>query len=740
MDDFLPLSGAVFVSNPRKLDRSDPMSGVFGDMSGLALTNGVRRRANAIRRAAKLDMSMEDAAAAINERVPPAPGQSSGPDGMVNKLSRLLFERRRKLQAETIASYGGDPSAVLSVKRGYGNFLKDTAKVQLGDIFKKKTKAADLKQYAKDRNKARRAAFKIDGNRMQAKNEKFDATGYATYHMAVSPAQQYVVKGKYKTTKQMGWGDPIRARKRIYDGPNGVKEYNAKSVAIRGLSDKARDGKGRKGMASRGQIVQVYGDGSGAEAILFKGIDGDNRRSRYDSHKDTARGPYPRNARVGRIKAASHLHTPEMKAKAKAAAQAARDAKNAKKNPGVFGGLALTNGGFGGLAVSNPSREETVTYLKSAATLAGGAAAGGYAHFLIVPHLDDLVEEYLPEWFADGWGYVNYLASGIALGAPIGILGKKIGGMAGLYTTVLGTGVIAAGGLLQLLKYSGRLAEEGAATKTNPFSGLGGLALTNPGVFGGVTVEPPPTGIFGGLGQMGAIGGVEMDPNAGVVGNYRAGDGQMVGYAPYGGISSDYSDGMAYMLAPLTSSDNNLYGEINHCAQQGLAGDAAYSGADFSVHEGQALVNGPKAFVDRFGMAPIRVNNMGGQVGAASHLAGREGWRWAWLIKMIGFENAQKLAALPAAKRLIVLKQMKEKALTAYQSAVAGMASSTAPQVIASQVGQGNDSDPYAVSLANRDREFAQQGGLTGSADGISSMYAGDDAYGAMLFSGADYL
>lgn len=739
MDDFLPLSGAVFVSNPRKLDRSDPMSGVFGDMSGLALTNGVRRRANAIRRGVKVGLTPAQAAAALNKSVSPAPGQGSRPDGTVSELSRLIFERRKKEQAAAVSALGGDPS-VVNQPGGFGQFLR-SKNVKLGSILRKKAKPADMKQYNKDRNKARREAFKLDGERMHANNESFDNTGYASYHMATSPSQQYVVKGKYTSKRIKAWGKKIRARERNVEG---VRAYNAKSVSIRDLSDKAADGKGRKGMASRGQIIQVYGADSGAEAILFRGIEGDNRRSRYDGNKDKRRGPYASSARAARVKAAQPLIKSQTREQRLANLEKARAAKAARRaartNPGVFGGLALTNSGFGGLAVSNPSREETFAYLKSAGILAGGAAAGGFAHFLIVPHVDSFIEENAPEWFADAWDKVNYLASGVVLGAPIGMLGKKIGGAAGQYTMILGTGVIAAGGLLQLLKYSGRLAEEGAATKTNPFSGLGGLALTNPGVFGGVTVEPPPTGIFGGLGQMGAIGGVEMDPNAGVVGNYRAGDGQMVGYAPYAGLSSDYSDGMAYMLAPLTASNSNLYGEINHCAQQGMAGDAAYSGADFSVHEGQALVNGPQAFVDRFGMAPIRVNNMGGQVGAASHLAGREGWRWAWLIKMIGFENAQKLAALPAAKRLIVLKQMKEKALSAYQSAVAGMANSTAPQVIASQVGQGNDSDPYAVSLANRDREFAQQGGLTGSADGISSMYAGDDAYGAMLFSGADYL
>jgi hypothetical protein len=51
----------------------------------------------------------------------------------------------------------------------------------------------------------------------------------------------------------------------------------------------------------------------------------------------------------------------------------------------------------------------------------------------------------------------------------------------------------------------------------------------------------------------------------------------------------------------------------------------------------------------------------------ASHLAGREGHRWGWLMKMVGWEKAQQIAALPPESRIKVLHKLRAAALDAFQ-------------------------------------------------------------------------
>ena len=204
------------------------------------------------------------------------------------------------------------------------------------------------------------------------------------------------------------------------------------------------------------------------------------------------------------------------------------------------------------------------------------------------------------------------------------------------------------------------------------FGGLGGIALENRGL-GGIAMDNQ--GMFGGLG---------------------------------------YGDGMAYEVASLAPPSFSGFDQGVSDYAGASPADALYSGADLDVEEGQAACAGQSAYTAKFGYPPSRISPMGGQV-THSHLAGRQGHRWGWLIKMIGFNRFQQLAALPPAQRLAILRKMRAAALAAYKQELGASA-----QLPSAEVSPTDVSGTTAVTA--------------GAASGA------DSSYGAMLFAGPDYL
>ena len=901
MSDFLPLSGAILVTNPKPTDRGDHMSGVFGDLSGLALTNGLVSRSRAARKYASahgISLANAQAELATAERIP----ASSLPPDMVGKLNipadqmvsrrsvikRQLQDRNAKIAMDLgILSPGSYDASDPNSAQPLGKALRKSGKT-LKQFFKEMAasgRAVNLEGGRLADNKVRRvtgkgarkaaaAEFQFVGERMRksaaAKGLNFNADDFGAYQVAAGPrAGRWVVKskkdqmpgsGKLITPKGFKKDGTARASYKrggqTFTNVPVAMEYNAMREALRGqLRADGREEKDvRIGKATRTQLVNMYGE-KGLYAILERagayGSDGKRTQKRTieealglgygkprkdkqaaqraglvsfkkgDYAKLSADEQQRRKNKSAATRAANKARGPVDPYEALAkevisqdndirAARARREAQianyrkgSAKNNPGVFGGLALTNGGvfedYSGLALTNPYDVAgkqglgVVDFLKESGVLAvaGGLASG--VHLLVVPRIDELVEEHLGETASKIWGHTDYLITGILVGGVAAFGASKIGGKVGDHAATIATGAILAGGVLQFAKFFGMLdasplfgeddggdaefTEEATSAKNNPFSGLGGLALTNPiGMqnthvpghhgsahhpYAGIVIGQATPSVFSGLGgmdsygavgamgAMGQMGGVALDMQAGIAGEFSAGRGDIVGYAPYAGLagmeSSDsvsgmmadgamgamgaegYGDGMAYSLAPLTNAAGQ-YGMLNNAYSMADLGDAAYSGADFDVNEGQALVGGPVAFVEKFGMPPVRVTPMGGQVGRASHLAGRPGHRWGWLVKMVGFDNVQKLAVLPPAQRVDILKKMREQAMAAYQNA---MASTPAKQ---------------AVNIANNSPEFGGNGNGQG-AQGVQgaggymdqSNYESND-YGAMMFSGADYL
>jgi hypothetical protein len=244
--------------------------------------------------------------------------------------------------------------------------------------------------------------------------------------------------------------------------------------------------------------------------------------------------------------------------------------------------------------------------------------------------------------------------------------------------------------MLQLAKYLGLLNEAGQVQAPS-------LELSEEEV---VAADPGAdiNGMFSGIAlENRGLGGIALD-NEGM----------------FGGLGYTYGDGMAYELAPLAPPSFAGFDQGVSDYAGASPADALYSGADLSVEEGEAACKGARAYTQKFGHPSQRIAPLGGQVGH-SHLAGVKGHRWGWLIKTVGFDGFQQIASMSPARRLAVIRKMREAANAAYQKEIASVgqlpSASTSP----------TDVSGYAPVAP-------------GAAQGATS------SYGAMLFAGPDYL
>jgi hypothetical protein len=255
-----------------------------------------------------------------------------------------------------------------------------------------------------------------------------------------------------------------------------------------------------------------------------------------------------------------------------------------------------------------------------------GAAAFG-VHYFAVPY----VEKYLPSAAKP----FAYTIGGSAVGIVSGVVAAKAqdSSIRNAAALIGGAAVAIGVGLDLFRKYGGGKAGDadfGALALDNPgvfgADEFGAVALENSGMFGAVALENP--GMFGdGMAyQLGPVGGLGYDADTGAI---------ALGYA---------GSSMA---------------------------DAYYSGADFDGAEGEAILGGAAEFRRAAGAVPV---SAAGQRSHASNLAGRRFHRWGWLVKMIGFDNVQKLAALSPEERLRIIQAMRSQALQAYQRGMAAHA------------------------------------------------------------------
>jgi hypothetical protein len=171
-----------------------------------------------------------------------------------------------------------------------------------------------------------------------------------------------------------------------------------------------------------------------------------------------------------------------------------------------------------------------------------------------------------------------------------------------------------------------------------------------------------------------------------------------LGPASFGAIGMDSSQmGGAFGALASEYSDANML-------------DAHQTPADFHPDEVAAIMSGPQHFQEKFGVSPTRLRKT---IHDYSRHAGRPGHRFGWAIKMIGFHNVQKIAALPPHQRHYVLRQLKKQAIEA------------APKLIA----QAQQRDLGAIETASLD--------LNGSFNGSGGAFG--SSYGALMFAGNNY-
>lgn len=303
-----------------------------------------------------------------------------------------------------------------------------------------------------------------------------------------------------------------------------------------------------------------------------------------------------------------------------------------------------------------------VVSLAAPITIGGAAAA---AHLWLVPRvMDHLPERVRP--FA-------YTAAGSVVGIGAGALASTkmmhANPQARAATQLFGGAAALIGVGIDLYRhFSGRSSD----TAGLALSGEMGESDDDEGEFGGLALS----GDFAGL----ALGGLAL--------------------------SGDLGDGGAYQIQPVSAT--GAFGAVQAHYSDAQFGDASVCGPDLSPAEGEAVLAGPGAFFGTFGQTPqstMRVSN-----GTSRH-AGRAGHRWGWLIKLVGWEEFQRITALPAQERMAVIEQMKQAAIAAASGA------------IAKQQARMLASHPIEAPEALAPR-------------GINPDYANADAFGALMVTG----
>jgi hypothetical protein len=230
------------------------------------------------------------------------------------------------------------------------------------------------------------------------------------------------------------------------------------------------------------------------------------------------------------------------------------------------------------------------------------------------------------------------------------------------------------------------IGEVGASTFTYTITGLlaGGLIM---GVGYGVAKSAAHKQMAKNLAMLAAGSGLVMD-TVGLAQNalgYGAIDnrGDVYGDIAYGDIAygeiHDEVSGGPVNYGGLSEDGVNVsYGAVVEAEYaDAMPADAEDSGPDFSMAEGQALMEGPASFFRRFGRSPQKV--MGVRTAKSRH-AGREGHRFGWLIKLVGMDKTAQIAALPPERRLKVIASLRKQAVDSLANMMNEQAAQTTTQ------------------------------------------------------------
>jgi len=320
----------------------------------------------------------------------------------------------------------------------------------------------------------------------------------------------------------------------------------------------------------------------------------------------------------------------------------------------AMGGGAKAKGGKGRKKANpsrrrNPSLESVKAALMSEVSvnslLAGGIS--GVTHFLLVPKVTPYVAK-IP-------GLGQYLAK-----APYAITGLVgAAALAGISTLdVVGPGrlrnsLLSIGGALATfgvgIEAFNYLMARGAAAPAAAKSDKAGLYESDMGAL----YESQLAGLY-----ESQLGGLYEDGTT-VVGNPYAGVEVVSNPFDFAGIAAFGGTGVSSAVGSLATS----YGDAK-------MSDAALAPLDFAVEEGQALIDGPAVIVQKFGLPATA---RGARSAQYSRLVSQPMHRWAWLVRLVGFEKAAQIAALPPETRLKVLAALKRQAILTANKALAAV-------------------------------------------------------------------
>lgn len=319
-------------------------------------------------------------------------------------------------------------------------------------------------------------------------------------------------------------------------------------------------------------------------------------------------------AKSGRlISPAQRAHQQKFAADAKAR----KGEKKLKKVSNPFSGLALSNPNSGvGLLDQAESMVHRVPVVGPSLAAAVGPVAMSAAAFGALYFVVPVVQEYIPEQVRAASNTLTGVALGIATGAA-----SRFAPAGSVRNALVGVGMAAAGVGVVLDLY-------------NHFGGgnVSGLALSGSEDLSGLALGEAPS----------ALSGLALS-------------GLALGEAP-----SALGDGGAYQVSTLGNSTD--YSALSAMYSDACWADAQCSGPDLDNREGQAALAGASAFMGAFGAAPLRAS---GPRKAESRHAGRPGHRWGWLIKWVGFQKFQQIAALPPQERVQIIRQLREQAMSA---------------------------------------------------------------------------
>ena len=202
-----------------------------------------------------------------------------------------------------------------------------------------------------------------------------------------------------------------------------------------------------------------------------------------------------------------------------------------------------------------------------------------------------------------------------------------------------------------------------------PYSTTGFIALAASTALGYFTKRPE----FYALGGAAAVAGLSMDA-ASAAQKYMTTPSEAevptsMGGIVYDGVAAVSLQPGSYGYAGLVEVPGDYgYGAIEASYSDAKMADAAVCGPDFSVAEGQALVEGPAAIASA-APAPTVAQGLRKNDGDCSRFAGQHMHRWGWLIKAVGLKRAQAIAAMKPAARLKTIAALRAQAMAAVDQA-----------------------------------------------------------------------